>query len=42
MENNEPCEGCQATLRKTQIISTVAGLALGAGLTFVVVKYVLK
>jgi hypothetical protein len=42
MEKNEMCEECQAANRKSQIIGLGGGLLLGAGLCFVVLKFVSK
>jgi len=42
MEKNEQCEECKAANRQAQIIGLGGGLLLGAGICFVVLKFVSK
>ena len=41
-EKNEACEDCIAANKKTTYIGVGAGALLGAGLCFVVLRYVAK
>jgi len=41
-EKNEQCEECKAANRQAQIIGLGGGLLLGAGLCFVVLRFVSK
>jgi hypothetical protein len=39
---SQPCEGCQSTLRKTQLLSAGAGLVIGAAAVYVLFRFTAK